>query len=474
MTMMVMAVWKNQITLHTISREIHGSDDEMPRRRVSSDESSTRPLRILYIITSLAEYNSGTRATEAGSDRLQETLIPILAEGVDSMLALGYHVDFYLISHYKVRPERLELIRKALDPSVGLQYWDDAMPLGYGIDDKSNRTKLLFTHLARQHRFVIRDKLFDYDFFIAMEDDMLIHGEHVQHFINMSSELNHLRDLAPDTVEVPKGVNAADIFYGPLTKSQYSRLLPGLMRVEVLLDEENYGTQDKLAPIPVDLEFDGTNRTCDPRPCCHVANKTVNSHIPAAPPSDKVFMWETGIEGLSVREIDNLGFVGFLGGASGFKANPVIGDFWSGRNEAFGKDFRRPRGPHMQYVSNQGGWMATRQQILGWHIDTCLGGFLPPFDDPHYRFDGLDMRNVSVIRSLCRYSAVTLTLMISSCIGRILVWWSESLYISARVQSATNCQLGPRRLLKALDLPFCQQQANATEQTRKARSVRQD
>ena len=100
------------------------------------------------------------------------------------MIAMGYHVDVFLISHWKVLPERLQLIRDALHPSVGLQVWDDAMPIGYEIDDTSNRTKELSKHLARQHRFVIKDKLLEYDFFIAMEDDMLIHGDHVQHFVD--------------------------------------------------------------------------------------------------------------------------------------------------------------------------------------------------------------------------------------------------------------------------------------------------
>jgi hypothetical protein len=49
--------------------------------------------KILYIITTLAEYNSGTRATVRGSDRLQETLIPVVSEGVRTMLAAGYEVD---------------------------------------------------------------------------------------------------------------------------------------------------------------------------------------------------------------------------------------------------------------------------------------------------------------------------------------------------------------------------------------------
>ena len=29
-----------------------------------------------------------------------------------------------------------------------------------------------------------------------------------------------------------------------------------------------------------------------------------------------------------------------------------------------------------------------------WHTEICPGGFLPPYEGPHYNFDGLDMRNV--------------------------------------------------------------------------------
>lgn len=38
--------------------------------------------------------------------------------------------------------------------------------------------------------------------------------------------------------------------------------------------------------------------------------------------------------------------------------------------------------------------MATREQLWEWHTEICPGGFLPPYEAPHYRFDGLDMRNV--------------------------------------------------------------------------------
>jgi hypothetical protein len=71
-----------------------------------------------------------------------------------------------------------------------------------------------------------------------------------------------------------------------------------------------------------------------------------------------------------------------------------IGDYWSGRDKYYGKD-RRPQPGEFAYVNNQGGWMATRQQIWEWHTtEICLGRFLPPCEAPHLNYDGLDMRNV--------------------------------------------------------------------------------
>jgi hypothetical protein len=361
----------------------------------AADDDANKPLRILYIVTTLAEYNSGTRSTQRGSDRLQETLIPVLVEGVESMLSFGYHVDVHLVCHWTMLPNRLELIRQKLPSSVGLDVWDDASPLGYNVERKNNHTEYLTQHLARQHRFVIKDKFPAYDFFVAFEDDMLIKGDHVKHYLNMTKELARLQTLAPDNLDIPNGVKAHDYFHGPLTKAQLSRLVPGLMRVEALLDEDQYGAQSQLAPIPIDLEFGGMNRTVDPRPCCHVSNKTVNDHIPYAPSSDKVFIWETGIEGLSVREVPSLGWVMLMGGPTAFKAKPILGDYWSGRDSAFGK-VGRPRGSGNKYLSNQGGWMATRQQIWEWHTELCPGGFLPPYYAPHYRLDGIDARNVII------------------------------------------------------------------------------
>jgi hypothetical protein len=65
-------------------------DSQPVQRRIAEAPAKQK---ILYIVTTLAEYNSGTRSTVRGSDRLQETLIPVLSEGVRSMLVDGYEVD---------------------------------------------------------------------------------------------------------------------------------------------------------------------------------------------------------------------------------------------------------------------------------------------------------------------------------------------------------------------------------------------
>jgi hypothetical protein len=128
-------------------------------------------LKILYIVTTLAEYDSGRRSTVRGWDRLQGALIPVISEGVRSMLSFGYLVDIVLICGFTMQPERLELVRQGLPEGVGLQVWDDASPLGYKLEDtKANHIQDITRALARQHRFVIKDKLEYYDVFLNFED----------------------------------------------------------------------------------------------------------------------------------------------------------------------------------------------------------------------------------------------------------------------------------------------------------------
>jgi hypothetical protein len=262
-----------------------------------------------------------------------------------------------------------------------------------------------------------------YDIFVNFEDDMLIKGKQVQHFVAVTEELHRLREAAPD--DLPEGVDkkkVLDTYSGPMTKGQLKRMIPGFIRVEVLLDEEKYGVQRNLDPVPIDLEFNGESKEVNPETCCHVSNKTVNPNRPENPEPGKLFLWETNIMPLGVRKMPAnswLDWVVMQRGPSQIKLNATesIGDYWSNQNKDYFKDVKRPAGQEFKYINNQGGWMATRKQIWEWHTEICPGGFLPPYEPPHYRFDGLDMRNVewysggmqlSTVRHACNMQRIIL------------------------------------------------------------------
>jgi hypothetical protein len=345
------------------------SDEGEPRPPNRNTDNPTpnlnarkEPLKVLYTITTLAEYDTGQRSTSRGFDRLQELVIPVIEEGVESMLSFGYHVDVYLVCHYEMKPERLALVRNALPESVSLRVWDDASPINYDTG-KEPFTKLLFRtiSLARQHRFVVKDNLFEYDFFLNFEDDMVIKGGHVQQYLEMTQELYRLRELAPEI-----SPNRPDNYFGEMTKSQLERVFPGLIRVEVLLDEDKYGAQPKLDPVPV------TDRPrVDPQPCCHMSNNSsANEKRPASPDSDKMFLWESSIVALGVRQMpveSKLGWVLMQRGPGKVpEPKTAIGDYWSGTDKYFVGKQGRPRPGDYANINNQGGWMATRQQIWEW------------------------------------------------------------------------------------------------------------
>ena len=190
-----------------------------------------------------------------------------------------------------------------------------------------------------------------------------------------------------------------------LTKGMLKRMIPGFIRVEVLLDEDKYPAQRTTGPIPIDMKFgnDDEDAQVSPEFCCHVSPDAANDHIPQSPAADKLMLWETNIWPLGVRKMPSnswLDWVVMLRGPSQNKLdkNQIIGDYWSNQHlKYWGKDDKKARRPaplEFKYINNQGGWMATRQQLWEWHTEICPGGFLPPYEPPHYRYDGLDMRNV--------------------------------------------------------------------------------
>lgn len=358
-------------------------------------ENSTR-WKILYIVTTLQEYDSGRRDTTRGYDRLRQTLIPVMVEGIESMLRVGFDVDLFVICHYPMK--RSHLIREALPKSVGIEIWDDATPLGYKLEDKRhNYTQSITRALARQHRFVIKDKFPYYDHFVVFEDDMLITGEAVRNYIEVTDELSRLRRAAPER-PLLADFKFRSKFYGDLNKAQLQRMIPGFIRVEVLVNEVRYGSQMMLDPVPI------TDRPqIDPSICCWVHNpKSANKNRPATPQSDDLILWETNIRALGVRKMPVSSFLDWVvlqRGPRVLDVNIKIEDYWSGTDRYFINEKRvanryRPDERKFQYVNNQGGWMATRTQLFEWHNEICAGGFLPPFDSPEFPLDGLDKRNV--------------------------------------------------------------------------------
>ena len=117
------------------------------------NDEEIKKIRILHVVTSLAEFNDGSRNTEHGSDRLVETLIPTLSASIVSMIDKGssknWEIDVYLVLGYVLKPERKQLIVDALPKMVGLEVWDDAIPLYYEKGEEK-RIKPIPRALARQ------------------------------------------------------------------------------------------------------------------------------------------------------------------------------------------------------------------------------------------------------------------------------------------------------------------------------------
>ena len=374
--------------------------------------------RVLYIVTSLAEFDNGRRATERGYDRFSNTLIPVLYESVTAMQASGYSVDVYLITHYNVSNDRRLQVRNILPSTVGLEIWDDATPLGYALE-RSEKTSIepITRSLARQHRFVIKDKFLHYDIFCNFEDDMIIKGDHVAHFVSLTQQLYEMRSMAPkrlfsipkerqvttDTsgkfIPSPETIKAKQRFFGEMTNTQLARMIPGFVRVEAALPGYKRNGENRYPQIPVNRIWNDTipNGQVNASICCHVSSQSANDHIPKSPTENDLYFWETSIDALGVRELPNGDWVVTqAGNQDDFYPDPnyVIGDYWVGRDTGYFLDKPRPDPTQGRYANNQGGWMATRRQISDWHRRWCRGGFLPPYDPPIFEYDGLDARTV--------------------------------------------------------------------------------
>jgi hypothetical protein len=351
-------------------------------------ESETFALteRVLYIVSSMAEFDGGHRNTIKGRDRFQEILIPVVVEACSSMRARGYLVDIYLITHYKLRPERLKLLRDRISSDVGIEIWDDATPLGYNLQHGEAPIEPITRALSRQHRYVIKDKFLHYNLFVAFEDDMLIKGDHVHYYEEITNYLGHLKSEAPAR-KLDSTVEPIDRFYGQLSKIQLARLVPGLIRVEVVdmnRAEFQIGRAQSLSVLP---HAPNVNTTAlDPYPCCLLLNGTAyTTRVMAS--IENIYLWETQALALGIHKMPDTAGFRFLdwvvlqrGVEQEFiPRDKVLGEYWVGQNAK--PPVPRPNVGAPQYINNQGGWMGTRKQILAWHRSYCRGLFLPPYDD---------------------------------------------------------------------------------------------
>ena len=136
-----------------------------------------------------------------------------------------YDISLHLILSYNLTVENIADLKSALPPSVfkTIRVWEDATPLF----DGAKRS----TALARQHRLVIKDRINDFDFFSAWEDDTLVKRNHVDYFLYATSDILSIRDgTSKDT-----GGSFGDDFRGDerISVEQYNKIMPGFMRSEL-------------------------------------------------------------------------------------------------------------------------------------------------------------------------------------------------------------------------------------------------
>lgn len=317
-------------------------------------------------------------------------VLPVILDTVDSLLAHNYRVDLFLIVGYTISESRQDVIRHELPEGVGLEVWNDATPFSYQPNQQHEDVVYEYgPSLARQHRLVVRDKLFHYDFFLAYEDDMYISGHHVDHYLNMTRKLQSMRQKAPQSLP-PRmyGMPREKVFFGALTKKQLLHMKPGFLRVEIAMEETKPKLQQQVDNITVDLDFSNVGYPAGDQEvnasfCCDLKRIGLYDSASGVPRSDSLLVWETGIAGMGVRRLpDTDKWVGFLAGTNNRDYGNALGDYWAGIG---GHTENRPHRLDPLYTAQMAGWMMSRQELLEL-LDECT--LLPPFDPPQFKDDG--------------------------------------------------------------------------------------
>jgi len=220
---------------------------------------------------------------------------------------------------------------------------------------------------------------------------MVIDADHIQNFLEMSQYIDQERKKLSTASSNQIAKDDLKTFFGPMRIEQLERTIPGFVRVEVL--QAGSSAQEKLDKVPVASSIE----TIDTGICCGQYDADPSTY----PSSDKIVLWETAIRAMAVREYPGtkLGWMALLPGNNPPRGNlgdnATIGSYWSGEDGAFGNDAQRP-GLEGSLFAQQGGFMATREQILFFQFKACApGGFLPPFEHKMWGgVSGLKAQNV--------------------------------------------------------------------------------
>lgn len=389
--MVVMTAMKHFTTLHlpptkTKRRQLQKKPAIKTTTATQITENGHDEMRFLYIITS----SSISKGSDGGTGRWTRMISLVILDTVHNLLKVGSSVDVYLILSYTL-PDVLEQeLRKALPPSVGLEIWNDASPMKYwcekwnkdgrpakcwnfkkkAVPFEQAKLRAANAQLARQHRFVLKDKLAYYDLFVAFEDDMYITDFHVNQHLKWSRifEQQFQISTTPDDKD----------WRLPLGPKYLERLRPGFIRVEVLGDGVPSQPQLDIAVNQTDLQGFSTE-------CCQTNLLPNKLNIK---PED-IVIWETGILGLTVRPLlygNTTEWVAILPGAGDTRAPGYF------PGNLVNPPLPKPNELSSKFLAQSAGMMATPTEIIKLHTQMCLAGFLPPFDQ--FLQDGLQNHNV--------------------------------------------------------------------------------
>jgi hypothetical protein len=158
-------------------------------------------------------------------------------------------------------------------------------------------------------------------------------------------------------------------------------MLPGFLRVESL--ESDHPVAQKL----IQKHGASIKHGVDPEYCCKEKGREEEGGAVRDKLSYTIACWEAALPSFAVRFLDHVGWIATLPVSQRTKK---VGAYWAGNvGDAETIKKGRPLGADAKYFAQQGGWMASREQVSRWD-SACTGGFLPPFTEPLAHNGGLD------------------------------------------------------------------------------------